>query len=402
MVNARRVLALLNMNTLNVPKTRFPGLSNGWARFDGPAGTQMVDSSIEAMADWQRSGNNANTHGSFPAAQACDDLVDEVSATMAQLLGADAEGMIFGPSTTSNLMSLTRAIGATLRPGDEIICTTLDHDANVAPWLLAAADAGAVVRMAEFDGATGRLAPQAVGDLLTDRTRWVAVTGGSNAIGTMPDIAAITDLAHAAGALVAVDGVHRTPHRVTDVGAIGCDAYATSPYKWYGPHAGVLWLSPELRDVLPAYKVRPAPETGGGRWQHGTPSYETLAGINAAAQFLLTTGMDNIAAHENQVFARLVGGLYDLPGVRVLGSTGPDDLAERAPTLMLMVEGQAPLSVAEHLARAQVAVWDGHNYAVGAMEPLGLHHEEGAVRAGVTAYITDQDVDRLLSAVASL
>ena len=390
------------MNTLNDLKDRFPGLSNGWARFDGPAGTQVVDTAIEAMSEWQRSGNNANSHGFFPAADACDALVEQVSNTMGELLGTNPEGMIFGPSTTANLMAVTRAVGKTLSPEDEIICTTLDHSANVSPWQIAAEDAEAQVLMAEMNGETGRLPVEAVTDLLTNKTKWVAVSGGSNAIGTMPDIASITEAAHANGTRVAVDGVHRTPHVKVDIGEIGCDVYATSSYKWYGPHAGVLWMASDLLADLPAYKIRPAPSEGAGRWQYGTPSWETLAGIEAAGKFLLDVGMENVSSHEQERFKRLLSGLHEIPKARVVGVTGPDDVIDRAPTLMFLVEGFSPENVAKHLAEAKVAVWDGHNYAVDAMEPLGLHLEQGAVRAGITAYIDDEEVDRLLEAVSSL
>ena len=387
------------MHDLNDIRDRFPGVTGEWARFDGPAGTQVVDVAIEATAAWPRSGNNANSHGSFAAAAACDDLVDTASATMGELLGVDPGSMVFGPSTTANMMALTRAIGRDLGPGDEIVCTTLDHDSNVAPWLLLARDTGATVRMAEMDPTTGRLAADAVIDLIGPATRWVAVTGSSNAVGAIPDTAAITAAAHGAGARVVVDGVHLTPHRDVDVAAIGCDVFTTSSYKWYGPHAGIMWVEPGLLDELDAYKVRPAPDSGPGRLQYGTPSWEALAGIDAAARFLLETGMDRIVAHEAIRFSRLLDGLHGIDAVRVVG---PQDTADRAPTLMFEIEGMAPLAVAEGLASERVAVWDGHNYAVEAMAPLGLDSEAGAVRAGISLYTTDDDVDRLLGAVGSV
>jgi cysteine desulfurase family protein (TIGR01976 family) len=390
------------MAPLDDIRHRFPGLGDGWARFDGPAGTQVLDTAIDAMADWQRSGNNANAHGAFPASHACDALEERTTATMLELLGAESGGIVFGPSTTANLMALTRAVGRTLGPGDEVVCTTLDHDSNVFPWVLAAEDSGATVRMAEFDGGTGRLATGAVADLIGPATRWVAVTGASNVIGTMPDLPAIAEVAHAFGARVVVDGVHRTPHAAVDVAALGCDVYATSSYKWYGPHAGMLWMADDLLDDLPAYKVRPAPTTGGARWQYGTASYEAFAGIDVAARFLLDTGMAAIEVHGRDRLRRLLTGLHGLAGVRVVASTGPDDVADRAPTLQFVVEGHTPHEVAGHLAAARVAVWDGHNYAVEAMAPLGLDPEAGAVRAGVSVYTTDEDVDRLVEAVASL
>jgi selenocysteine lyase/cysteine desulfurase len=198
---------------------------------------------------------------------------------------------------------------------------------------------------------------------------------------------------------VVVDGVHLTPHRPVDVAAIGCDVFTTSSYKWYGPHAGIMWVQPDLLDDLEAYKVRPAPERGPGRLQYGTPSWEALAGIEAAADFLLDVGLDVIAASEAERFARLIGGLHAIDGIRVVG---PQDVADRAPTLMFEVAGQTPVAVSERLATDRVAVWDGHNYAVEAMGPLGLDVEAGAVRAGISIYTTDDDVDRLLAAVIDL
>lgn len=379
---------------------RFPGITEGrhqgWARFDGPAGTQVLDSAIEASAAWQRSGDNANSHGSFAAADACDALVERVQATMGRLLGADPAGVVFGPSTTANVFSITRAIAHDLAPGDEIVCTRLDHDSNISPWLLAAADTGAEVRLAAIDTASGRLPTSAVTDLLSERTRWVAVTGASNAIGTMPDLAAITAAAHDAGAKVVVDGVHLTPHAPVDVGAIGCDVYSTSSYKWYGPHAGITWIEPELLDRLHAYKVRPAPDTGAGRLMLGTPAYEQLAAIDAAASWLLDTGIETIRAHEGRLFERLLGGLLADERVTVYG---PHDLAERAPTLAFDVAGHGAESVARALAAERIAVWDGHYYALEVMASYGI---SGAVRAGIAAYLTDDDVDRLLDAVHHL
>ena len=379
-------------------QSRFPGLADGWARFDGPAGTQVVDSAIEATAAWQRSGSNANAHGAFPAAAACDELMAAARAVMGRMLNADPAGVLFGPSTTSNVMGLTRAMARELGPGDEIVCTQLDHDSNVAPWLLVAADTGATVRIAPIDPETGRLDAESVTDLLSDRTRWVAVTGASNAIGTIPDIAGITGAAHETGARVVVDGVHLTPHRPVDLEAIDCDIYSTSSYKWYGPHLGVTWVDPELLDSLGAYKVRPAPAAGPGRFEQGTASFESLAGLIAAAEFMLTEGLSTLAEREARVFSRLLDGLLAIDGVRVLG---PRDMVDRVPTLAFNVDGHRPAAVAQALAAERIAVWDGHYYAVELMDALGLG-ERGAVRAGVVAYIDDDDVDRLLDAVGRL
>lgn len=379
---------------------RFPAITEGvhasWARFDGPAGTQVVDSAIHATGTWQRSGNNANSHGSFAAADACDALVDDTRAVMGRLLSADPSGFVFGPSTTANVFSITRAIGHDLVAGDEIVCTRLDHDSNVSPWLHLADDTGAVVRFAGFDTATGRLPVESIETLLTDRTRWVAVTGASNAIGTMPDITAITAAAHRAGAKVVVDGVHLTPHAPVDLRAIGCDVYSTSAYKWYGPHAGITWVEPGLLDQLHAYKVRPAPDTGPGRFMLGTPAYENLAAVGAAATFLMDTGLEAIADHERMLIGRLLDGLLADDRITVYG---PHDLDDRAPTLAFNVSGHTPEQVARALADRHIAVWDGNYYALEVMDSYGI---EGAVRAGMAAYLGVDDVDRLLDAVAAL
>tara|TARA_B100000029_G_scaffold504481_1_gene583435 strand:- start:91 stop:1260 length:1170 start_codon:yes stop_codon:yes gene_type:complete len=387
------------MDELHDIRARFPAIDGQWARFDGPGGTQVVDTAIEAAADWQRSGNNANSLGAFAAAYACDDLVVRASATMGRLLGADPKGIILGPSTTANMMALTRAIGRWVGPGDEVICTALDHDSNVSPWLLMAEDTGCRVQIADFDPSTGRLSVEAVADLVSSSTRWVAVTGASNVIGTIPDVSAITQVAHEVGARVVVDGVHLTPHRQVDVACIGCDVFTTSSYKWYGPHAGIMWVEPGLLDDLDAYKLRAVSDLGPERFQYGTTSWESLAGLDAAAEFLLDVGLDRIAAAETIRFRRLLDGLHDQSGVRVVG---PQDSSDRAPTLMFEVEGFSPSEAASALAEHRVAVWDGSNYAVDAMEPLGLNTKDGAVRAGISAYTNDEDVDRLLAAVADI
>ena len=380
---------------------RFPAITEGnyqgWARFDGPAGTQVVDSAIEAAAAWQRSGNNANSHGQFAAAAASDSLVADVQHTLGRLLAADPGGFVFGPSTTANVFSLSRAIGRDLQTGDQIICTRLDHDSNVSPWLQVAADTGAEVRLVEFDTGSGRLPVESITRALDDdRTRWVAVTGASNAIGTMPDIAAITAAAHDAGAKVVIDGVHLTPHAPVDITAIGCDVYSTSSYKWYGPHAGITWIEPSLLDRLQAYKVRPAPDAGPGKFMLGTPSYEAISSIGTAAQFLMDTGMTTIAAHERQLFAPLLDALLADERVTVYG---PHDLERRAPTVAFNVAGHTAAEVAQALAAEQIAVWDGNYYALEAMSSFGV---EGAVRAGVAVYVSPDDVQRLIDAVQRL
>src|SRR6476469_7855892 len=379
-------------------RDRFPGIDPDWARFDGPAGTQMVDSAIDAMTDFLRSGANANGHGLFAASVASTGVVADARHCVGHLLGAGPDGIVFGANMTTLNFALTRSLARDWSAGDEIVGTRLDHDANVTPWRLAAADRGAVVRLAEFDTGTGRLDADAVAALIGPRTRWVAITAASNALGTMPDVAAVVAAAHAAGARVLVDGVHLVPHVAVDIAELGCDAFLTSPYKWYGPHAGVLWLAPDLRDALTPYKVRPAPDAGPERWETGTPSFEAIAAIRAAAAFLLETGLDTIARHEQERFRTLLHGLLEMDHVTV---HGPRELTDRTPTVCFSVTGRDPDAVAADLAAQCVAVWSGNYYAVETMAALGLT-DTGALRAGVSCYTSDADVARLLDAVRAL
>jgi cysteine desulfurase family protein (TIGR01976 family) len=375
---------------------RFPGVRDGWARFDGPAGTQMVDTAIDAMAEWAASGNNANSGGSFSAADACDALLERARGSVATLLGGRPDGICFGANMTTLTLAFTRAVASTLRPADRVVGTRLDHDANVTPWRLACAAAGAEHVLAPFDAATGQLDPAAVVELIDERTRWVAVTGASNLLGTVPDLGPIVAAAHDAGAKVFVDAVHLAPHRRIDVERLGCDVLVTSPYKWYGPHAGILCADPAVLVELPVAKVRPAPEDGPRRWETGTPSFEAIAAVDAAARFLLEEDLDRLADTEAAVFAPLLEGLQSMRSVRVWG---PPTTADRTPTIAFTVDGHHPAAVAEHLAARRIATWAGHSYALEAVEQLGLADQGGIVRAGVVAYIEPDDVARLLDTV---
>ena len=378
-------------------RERFPGIGPEWARFDGPAGTQMVDTAIDAMAEFLRSGDNANGHGHFAASTASTELVDDARATAARLLGANAEGIAFGANMTTLTFAITRALARKWEPGDEIVGTRLDHDANVTPWQLAADDRDARLVLAPFDIETGRLDPEAVIERIGPRTKWVTITGASNALGTMPDLKTIIAAAHSAGARVFVDGVHLVPHALVDLHALGCDIFLTSPYKWYGPHSGVVWIAPDLRETLVPYKVRPASNTAPERFETGTISFEAIAGIRAAAAFLLEVGIAEIAAVEQARFGPLLRGLQDFPHVTVYG---PPDLVDRTPTVSWTVAGHEPDAIATHLAQRQVAAWSGNYYAVETMAALGLR--TGAVRAGVSGYTSEVDVTRLLDAVGEL
>jgi cysteine desulfurase family protein (TIGR01976 family) len=379
-----------------VNRERFPGLRDGWARLDGPAGTQMVDSAIEAMADFMRSGHNANHGGLFAAAERTDELVATTRTSVGTLLGADPQGVVFGPSMTDLTMRFTAAAGRTLRPNDEIVCTRLDHDANVAPWLLAAARAQATVRFAEPEPGTLELGAEAVEAVLTDRTRYVAVTAASNAVGTVPDLPGIVAAAHAAGARVYVDAVHATPHRRIDIEELDADVLACSAYKWFGPHVGILWGRPELLEELEPDKVRPSANTVPDRWELGTLPFESLAGVRAAADYLLTADWEVVERHEQALLQATLDALGAMPHVTLHGAA-----RDRAPTLMFSVAGRTPEQVAAALAAQQIAVWHGNYYAWELERHLGLE-PHGAIRAGFVHYNDEADAERLLAAVADL
>ena len=377
-------------------RDRFPGLRDGWARLDGPAGTQMVDSAIEAMAEFMRSGHNANQGGLFAAAQRTDELVESARTSVGTLLGGDPRGVAFGPSMTAMTMRFSAAAGRRLAPGDEIVCTRLDHDANVAPWLIAAERAGATVRFADPDPETLELPAAAVERVLSDRTRWVAVTAASNAVGTVPDLPGIVEAAHAAGARVYVDAVHAAPHRRLDVEALGCDALACSAYKWFGPHIGILWARPELLEELEPDKLRPSSDAVPHRWELGTLPFEALAGVRAAADYLLSADWDDVRAHEAALLAATLSALGGMPHVQLYGAA-----QDRAPTLMFNVAGRTADEVAAALAEREIAVWHGNYYAYELERHLAFE-PHGAVRAGFVHSNDEADAERLLAAVSDL
>jgi cysteine desulfurase family protein (TIGR01976 family) len=384
---------------MNSLKHRFPGAQDGWARFDGPAGTQVVDAAITAMTNWLSDGSNGCGGGYFDAAVRADELVARTRDTVGRLFNADPAGVVFGPNMTSITFALSRAIGRTLSPGDRIVGTRLDHDANVTPWRLAADGAGAEHVLAPFDPDTCTLPPANVIDLIDERTKWVTLPGASNLLGTAPDLAPIIDAAHAAGARVFIDAVALAPHHAIDITALGCDALVTSPYKWYAPHSGMAWIQPELLADLPVFKVRPSHDEGPSRFETGMPNFEGIAGVEAAARFLLEEGMSNIQSAENELFEPLLRGLQAIPGVTVYGVDGLDG---RTPTAAFTVAGHSPAAVSQALAAEKVAVWDGHNYAVEVVGQLGLAESGGVVRAGISRYLELEDVSRLLRVVERL
>lgn len=383
----------------NSLRHRFPGVTAGWSRFDGPAGTQMVDVAINAMTEWVTSGSNANTGGYFAAADACDALLESTRSVVGEFLGADPAGICLGANMTTMTMALTRAIAQTLKPGDRVVGTRLDHEANISPWRIACELSGAEHLLTPFDPHTGRLDMVALEKLVNDRTKWVAVTGASNLIGTMPDLKSVIKIAHKQGARVFVDAVALAPHKQINIRELGCDALATSPYKWYGPHAGVMYIEPTLLNSLPVAKVRPASDTGPRRFETGTPNFEGIAATQAAARFLIEEDMQKLQTIERGVFAPLLEGLLEMRGVRVWG---PHDLEMRAPTVSFTIDSMTPDRVAQELASKKIAVWSGNAYAVEVAAQLGLTESGGVVRAGVARYIEDDDVNNFLATVRGL
>jgi selenocysteine lyase/cysteine desulfurase len=380
-----------------VDRERFPGLRDGWVRLDGPAGTQAVDSAIDAGAAWWRSGDPANAHGDFPQAEATDALVWSAREVGGELLGGEAGGIVFGESMTSLTMRFAAAAGRELGPGDEVVVTRLDHDGNVRPWVIAAERAGATVRFVEPDRATLVLDPEHVAAVVNERTHWVAFTATSNVVGTAPDVAAICRVAHQAGARTYVDAVAAAPHRRVDRRAWGADAVVCSAYKWYGPHVGVLSTDPGLLADLAPDKLVPSPDTVPERWELGTLPFEQLAAMRAAGRFLLERVIPLGWAEEQALGDKLDAGLRAIDGLRVLGERRPGD----APTRWFTVAGVEPEAVARRLAEQRIAVWAGTNYAWELAHWCGLG-EAGAVRAGLVHYNDAADVERLLDALRNL
>jgi cysteine desulfurase family protein (TIGR01976 family) len=376
-------------------RARFPALARPTAFLDGPAGTQVPDSVLGAMDAYLRE-RNANTGGSFAASVETDALIAHARETGARFLGAGAETVVFGPSMTSINFNLTRSLGRELHAGDEILVTRLDHDANVSPWLELARDLDLVVRFVEVHDDCS-LDMESLTAQLGDPTRVVAFPLASNAVGTVPDARRIVELAHEAGALAWADAVHYAPHGPIDFAELGADLLLCSPYKFYGPHMGLAVARPELLERLRPYKVRPAPdEPLGARFEHGTLQHELLAGLVAAVEYVEGIGWEAILAHERALSERFLAGLPD--GIELHGLRTVEG---RTPTFAFSVPGRTSFEAAEELAARDIAVWPGDYYAFEIMQRLGLG-SDGAVRAGFVHYTSEDEVDRLLEALAAL
>jgi cysteine desulfurase family protein (TIGR01976 family) len=387
----------------------YPALRTGAAYLDGAAGTQVPQTVIDAIAGAYR-GGLGNAHGTFAASRRSDGIVTDSRAAVADLVGGVPGGVFLGPNMTTLTYRLARALSRTWRPGDEIVVSRLDHDANIRPWVQAAADTGITVRWADVDLPAGELPVEQYDDLLTDRTRLVTLPAASNMIGTRPDVAGITAKAHAVGALAFVDGVHATPHVPVDIAALGADFYATSAYKWCGPHIGAIIADPALLETLRPDKLVPSPDTVPERFETGTSPFADLAGVTAAVEHLASlapgTGsrrervlasMAAAEAYEQELFQTLLKGLEANERVTLHGAP-----ARRTATVYFSVAGHAADDVAAAAAARDVNVWSGHMYAWELAGVLGVRDSGGAVRAGLVHYNDESDVDRLLTTIDAL
>ena len=408
---------------LEAVRAQFPALAltdDGKRRiyFDNPAGTQVPQTVADAMSRCLLE-TNANGGGRFGTSRAADAVVEGARAAMADFLNAETpEEIVFGQNMTTLTLHMSRSIARLFQPGDEIILSRMDHDANVWPWVLIARDLGLEIKWLAFDTESFEFDLDRLDQLFSSRTRLVCVGGASNLLGTINDVASICERARSVGALTYIDGVQSVPHVLTDVQAMGCDFLACSPYKFFGPHQGVLYGRSELLERLEPYKVRPAPERFPGCFETGTQSHEGLAGITAAVDYFawigetmagasgrknaLTAAMQLLFDYEKLLAARLIEGLLDIDGVRVLGITETAALDRRVPTVSFTHARVAPADIAQHLADDNIFVWNGHNYAVEIARSLGIDETGGAVRIGPVHYNSVAEIDETLDVLRAL
>jgi len=377
-------------------RARFSALQRDLVFFDGPGGTQVPDEVIKAVSEYFLT-SNANVSGPYETSRQTEALDARARESAGRFLGCDASEIVFGANMTTLSFALSRTIGRDFRPGDEILCTKLDHDANVSPWLELAHDQDLTVRFVDINEDT----TLDLGDLerqLTDRTRVVAFPVASNAVGTLTDVRRITDLVHQAGAVAWADAVHYGPHGPIDVAEFGVDVLICSPYKYFGPHLGIAFGRRELMESWRPYKVRPAPnEPLGKRFETGTLPYELLAGFVAAVEYVWSLGWDDIVGWERELGTRFLSGLPQ--SIRVHGLSTMDG---RVPTFAFSVDGISAEEAASRLGERGFAVWWGNYYALEVMKRLGLEDDGGAVRVGFVHYNTAEEVDRLLGELARL
>jgi len=416
---------------LEAIRSQYPALAltdNGTRRiyFDNPAGTQVPLCVAEAMSDCLLT-KSANLGGYFASAKDADAIVQTARETMADFLNApSADEIIFGQNMTTITLHLSRSIGRLLRKGDEIVLSQMDHDANVWPWVLLARDLELEIRWLPFNKQTFEFDLDVLDDVITDRTRLVCVGGASNLTGTINDVAAICEKARDAGAMSFIDGVQSAPHIPTDVQQIGCDFYVCSSYKFFGPHQGILWGRRDVLEQLEPYKVRPAPAELPWCFETGTQSHEGIAGIAATVEYFSSIGesmaqahtsnwpqfsgrrqnvhaaMDLLFEYEKSLASQLIEGLTGIDGITVQGISDDDAMDRRVPTVSFTHDKTAPAAIAEALAKQNIFVWSGHNYALEAAKTLGIYESGGAVRIGPVHYNTSAEIDEFLAALPAL
>lgn len=393
--------------------------------FDNPGGTQVAQQVIDAMVSYFREAN-ANSHGAFLTSERTDQVIAAARSAMADFLHAGSPNeIVFGPNMTTLTFAFSRAIGKMLQPGDEIVVTILDHDANVAPWL-ALQERGVVIRTVDVHPENVTLDMEDLRSKITERTRVVAMGYASNAVGTINDVATIIRWAHEVGSLAWIDAVQYAPHGPIDVQALDADFLVCSSYKFFGPHLGILYGKAGHLEKFPAYKVRPASDRIPDRWETGTQNHEGLAGLVGVIDYLAMIGreqrtrysemfndevegslyssrqrelkitMHAIMDYERGLSAQLLAGLREIKGLQVYGITNPQQLTWRVPTIACNIEGRSPRELAERLASQGIFAWDGNYYALGIMERLGLEVKGGALRLGMAHYNTINEIDRVL------
>ncbi len=408
-------------------RAHFPALSTGATFFDNPGGTQVAQEVITRMQQYYAQ-SNANNGGAFRTSVVSDAIVAEARQAVAQFLNAArAEEIIFGQNMTSLTMHISRSLARWLQPGDELVVTRLDHDANIAPWLWIAEDRGCVVRWLDIHPEDCTLDLDALPQLVNERTKIVAVGYASNAVGTINDVKRVVEIAHGVDALCFVDAVQYAPHKSIDVQELDCDFLACSAYKFFGPHTGILYGKYDLLERLTAYKVRPSHNEPPYKFETGTQSFESIAGVlgtleylswvgatfgnGYAARFqdrynqrglLLRQAFAVIEEYELEFNRTLAKGLSAVPGLRLLGITDAQRMGQRVPTFSFSLEGWKPRAVAERLAQENIYVWDGNFYALAVIERLGFDPEEGVVRVGLTHYNTMQEIERLISVLSRM
>jgi cysteine desulfurase family protein (TIGR01976 family) len=413
---------LVNALDLTWVRSQFPSLAqniNGQAAvfLDGPGGTQVPQRVIDAISDYLKH-DNANTAGAYATSRRTDSMIAGARSAMADFLGCDPDEVVFGPNMTSLTFAMSRSIGRALGPGDEIVLTHLDHDANISPWR-ALEERGVSIRMAEIHEHDCTLDMDDLSGKITDRTKLVAVGYASNAVGTINDVKKIIRLAHERGAMAYIDAVHYAPHGPLDVGALDCDFLVCSTYKFFGPHMGVLYGKREHLKRLEPYKVRANTNAIPNRWEWGTLNHECIAGITACVDYLADLGRrvnpsvstrraallaayEAIQKHERELMESLIRGLDAIPGLKLYGISDPKRFDQRCPTLAVRVTGRTPLELATRLGERGFFTWDGNYYALNLTERLDVEKDGGFLRIGLAHYNTSEEVERFLAALREI